>query len=323
MEHRRHVPVERGPPDEDLVEHHGQRVDVGAPVDRRALELLGRHVGQRAQRGARLGERAPARRALAEPHDAEVDEVHEVPSVRRGHQDVARLDVAVDEVVRVGVVEGVRELLDEADGAHRVERALLAQQPGEVASLDEAHVEVEASVDDAEVVDRDHVRRGQAGRRAALALEPLADLRVVREIRGQPFEGDLAVAPRVVRPVHLAHAATPETAGQTVGTEHLGRPVDGARRPGARSRRARHVDLPPGRRRVVDRGPDGRIRRRSPRRRSRTAIGSRRGRGVVGVVRLGRVKRGPRPGRERRRASVPPCRRASGRPGARAPRRAR
>ena len=74
--------------------------DVGALGDRAAAEDLGRHVARRAD-----GDRPVAR--LAElARDAEVDE-HDAAV---GHDQVLRLDVAVDDVLLVDVVQGLARL---------------------------------------------------------------------------------------------------------------------------------------------------------------------------------------------------------------------
>ena len=51
------------------------------------------------------------------------------------------------------------------------------------------------------------------------ALEPDFELRVVREFRGQDFDRDAAIEPRVARLEHLAHPARPERRDDFVGTE--------------------------------------------------------------------------------------------------------
>ena len=57
LEHelRHRLALERQPAAEQLVERHAQREEVGAPVDLLAGELLGRHVGRRAEHHAGLG----------------------------------------------------------------------------------------------------------------------------------------------------------------------------------------------------------------------------------------------------------------------------
>ena len=96
----------------DEPEHRGaDREDVGAPVDLEALHLLGRHVGDGAERRARprvhrLG------RALAHAGDAEVE--HLEPPVLLD-EEVVELDVAVDDALVVRRREHVEQLVGEAE----------------------------------------------------------------------------------------------------------------------------------------------------------------------------------------------------------------
>ena len=73
---------------ERLVEHAGERVDVGARIGRSGREPFGSHVGPGADGGSGVGQPGFA----GGPGDAEVDQVGEVVL---GDQDVRRLDVAV------------------------------------------------------------------------------------------------------------------------------------------------------------------------------------------------------------------------------------
>ena len=46
--------------------------------------------------------------------------------------------------------------------------------------------------------------------RAGLAIEPLAQIRIRSDVRGQDFNGDRAIKPRVPGFVDLAHSAGPQ-----------------------------------------------------------------------------------------------------------------
>ena len=87
---------------EQLVEHAAERVDVGAGVDPLAADLLGRDVVEGPDEGAGRGD-AGARVDLA--GEPEVGEVGVLAGARALDEDVARLDVAVDEPARVRGVE--------------------------------------------------------------------------------------------------------------------------------------------------------------------------------------------------------------------------
>ncbi len=95
------------------VDDHAHRVDVRPVVNGfRVFHLLGGHVVRRAHHHVGLGEHRLRLRA----HDlgkAEVGDLH--PSLPV-HQDVLRLDVAVDHALAVGVLQGVAELGNDPEG---------------------------------------------------------------------------------------------------------------------------------------------------------------------------------------------------------------
>jgi hypothetical protein len=119
--------IEGGPAGDQVVHHRGQRVLIGARVEVGAVELLGRHVGQRAH--------AEHLRALG----VEVERAAEVGDLHVAHaaafdagQQVGRLHVAVDQPLAVHVAQGHRALEPELDDLlqrqQRVGPAVLAQR---------------------------------------------------------------------------------------------------------------------------------------------------------------------------------------------------
>ena len=114
---RRRLARERQRARRHLVEHRPEREQVRARVRELAARLLRRHVRHRAHRRAgrrevadRLeagdGAVAPAPPAF-DPGEAEVEDLH-LPA--RVHEDVRRLDVAVDDAAGVRRLERVRDL---------------------------------------------------------------------------------------------------------------------------------------------------------------------------------------------------------------------
>ena len=99
-------------PREHLEEDHAQRIDVGAVVDvGPTLALLGRHVVGRSHDGA--GARLVRREVVGvrQLGQAEVQHLDEVlDAVALDEEDVLWLEIAVDDAVAVGGVEGVRDL---------------------------------------------------------------------------------------------------------------------------------------------------------------------------------------------------------------------
>ena len=151
------VAPERPAAGEQLVEDDAQAEDVRAAIDPVPLApgLLGAHVGRRP------GQPGPLAVVLVPQRQPEVGDAR---LARRVEQDVGRLDVAVDQAPRVGVVQRL------GDRRHQLGR-LPKGQPAlphplrQVAALDVLGDDVaEAVVGPADVVDRDDVRSGRAGR---------------------------------------------------------------------------------------------------------------------------------------------------------------
>lgn len=96
----------------DLVEHAAERVQVAAPVDVFAADLLGRHVVRGAHRDAGAGETSREPDVVAEARDAEVADLHR--AVGEPH-DVRGLQVAVDDALFMRVGERGRDLVGDLD----------------------------------------------------------------------------------------------------------------------------------------------------------------------------------------------------------------
>jgi hypothetical protein len=83
----------------------------------------------------------------------------------------------------VGGVQGTADLLDDVNGARRLERPV-TQDGLQVAAHDEAHRDVQLPVDLARVVDRDDARMLQRRRQPRLAQEALPKGHVTRKLGG-------------------------------------------------------------------------------------------------------------------------------------------
>ena len=104
--------VERRGAGEQFVEQHAQRVDVAAGVDVQAahLGLLGAHVQRRADHLAEAGEERLLGQLLTDGlGDAEVDDLGHRHAVVQRDQDVGRLEVAVDDPLLMGVLDGLAD----------------------------------------------------------------------------------------------------------------------------------------------------------------------------------------------------------------------
>ena len=80
------------------------------------------------------------------------------------------------------------------------------------------HQEIEASFV-TDVVQRANVRMVERRDRARLAIEPIAQLRIGGELRGQHFDRDGAIEPRIARAIHLAHPTAAKQRQDLVSTE--------------------------------------------------------------------------------------------------------
>lgn len=171
--------VEGGPAREELVEDDAEGVDVGAGVDVAAVHacLLGGHVLGRAEelRGAGDGGLVGELRAdgLGDP---EVDDLGMRLAVDHGDEDVRRLEVAVDDALVVGVLDGETDALEELEPALDGEPVAVAELR-DGASLDVLHREVGvALLARAGVVDLGDAGVVHDGEGLALGLEAVDDL---------------------------------------------------------------------------------------------------------------------------------------------------
>ncbi len=136
-------PGKRRPPRQHLISQDANRIDVGAMIGTRVGgSLLRRHVCRSAERDTDARE---PRRPPGLAHglgDAEVHD-HGVPF---GDHDVVRLDVAMDDVVAVGVREGIHHVAQQTHRLGRGERSFLHEPGAQRVALDEGHDVVEQPV---------------------------------------------------------------------------------------------------------------------------------------------------------------------------------
>jgi hypothetical protein len=135
--------------------------------------------------------------------DAEVGEQH--ASVGRD-EDVAGLDVAVDEPGTVGLVEGAGDRGADVDRELGAEALLGVEQLAEALAVDELHHDGLATFVDADVVHPDDVGVAEPGDGDRFAAEALGDDRVGGEVGLEPLHRDLAIEVGVGGHPHLCHA---------------------------------------------------------------------------------------------------------------------
>ncbi len=185
------VPLERRRAGQHLEGAAGQRVQVGAAVDRAALDLLGRHVIQRAEELA----------------GGEVDMIRLAASGHRADEHVARLHITVHQAAGVRLIQGRRHLADDVRHARRWQRALAIEQRAQVLPGDVTHRDEQAPVRLARVEDGNDVRMIDGRGGPHLPAEPLAERRVPGELGRQDLQRHRPAQPRVERTVDDRHPA--------------------------------------------------------------------------------------------------------------------
>ena len=229
LEHRvqrfhHRVPVEGPLPGQHLVEHAAEGEDVGAPVCRLPASLLRREIAHGAEDGARGGALILLQGAghVVTPGLGELDlgeaEVQDLHPAVLGHEEVVRLEVPVDDPLLVGSAEALGHLHSDVHGLPHGQGAIPEPVP-QRSTLEVLHDGVRDVALPAEIVERKDVRVGERGNRLGLALEPGESVRVFRELLRQDLHRHFSAEARVLRPVHLAHAACAEGREDLVGTE--------------------------------------------------------------------------------------------------------
>ena len=199
---------ERGPPGQAEVERPAQAVDVRPHVDRVAIVCL---LGGQVVGGAQYVLVVLAGQHVffvveeaGQPHVEDLDHAGTV------HQDVARLDVAVNEPGPAGVLQGLGRLADVVAGALDAQRAPAADdvlQAGAVHVLHDDEMEVVVLVDVVGVNDVGVVHGGDG---TGLPVEAFQRRRVGRLGGGQHLDRHPAAHELVLAQKHAAHAAGAE-----------------------------------------------------------------------------------------------------------------
>jgi hypothetical protein len=104
-------------------------------------------------------------------------------------QDVFRFDVAVNDALLVGELEGFADAGDDRQCFLGLETAF-AEELAEAGAIDVFHHQVEEAAGFAGVMDGDDIGMVEAGQCLGFAKEAFAELRVARGVGGKDFEGD-------------------------------------------------------------------------------------------------------------------------------------
>ena len=209
--------VERPLACEALKEDAAERVDIGAAVDRSALDLLRRDVIDRPDEAALAGQAADGRDVASQ---AEVTDVCVfVISVRRD-EDVPRLDVSVNEPRGMRCIERVGDLRDQVDCSPRLEPLFPPKQLAKIGAVDVRHREKEETFMLARGDSRNDVRVIEAGRDLRFAHEALAKALIATELWRKQFESDAAAGRDLLGEINGAHRALADERVHTEAGDH-------------------------------------------------------------------------------------------------------
>ena len=204
------LPRERDVARQQLPEHDRERVDVRRRRDGASPRLFGGEVGARSHHGSGLRDADVHLERACDP------EVRHLDVALGVDQDVLRLDVAVDEAVRMRERERV------GARGRELERATHRQRPGpadellQVLAGDVLEDDVLAAGVLATVDHGDDVRVRQLRDRPRLAPEPLDGLVVAGVVRVQQLERHVAVEQAVACPVDGRHSTAADELLQLV-----------------------------------------------------------------------------------------------------------
>jgi hypothetical protein len=198
-------------PGEHLVQHHAERVDVGADVHTFGFGLFGGNVLRRADEHFVRKRRFAA---LGEARQAKVGEINVPVAV---NQNVRRFDVAVQHALRVGVRQR------SGDRANDFEYLGRFEFPGAQNLLERFAVNVlerqeGCAIEFAEIVNGDDVRVIQFGDDGRLALQTRQEGFVFPERGVDHFERDIAIEGCMMRPKDRRHAALRDKGSNRVGS---------------------------------------------------------------------------------------------------------
>ena len=192
---------ERRAPSDHLEEHTAQGVDVAPAIERGVVRLLRAHVGRRADEGA--GNRQGVVGGGAHgPRHAEVGD----DGVTVLEEDVRGFDVAVNDLLPVGVVEGIGHFTCEPEGLRQREPLLAVEHGAQRAARHVGTDVIEEAVGLARIVERQQVGMLQPRRQPDLSQEALCAERLA-ELRLEHLQRDDSVVPLVAGLVHHRHPA--------------------------------------------------------------------------------------------------------------------
>jgi hypothetical protein len=218
---------ERAPARKHLVKDRAEAENIRSVIGRKPANLLGRHVPDRTehharrrpaldrQRGrlpGRLPGRITGRRQFGD------SEIENLDATVAGDEHVLRLEVAVDDALVMRGGQTARELrgvLDCLPYGERPSAKPLAQR----LAVEELRHEVADAAVGADVEHREDIWVIERRCRACFLLESPQAIGVDPGRRGEHFEGDVAIEPRIAGTEDLAHTAGADRAHDLIGPE--------------------------------------------------------------------------------------------------------
>ncbi len=206
---QRHVVIapERRRPRQHLEQDAGQAVDVAAAVHRAAGDLLGRHIVERADELADAGEPGQRQGLLRQPEVGEIGVLGAVAVGALGDEDVARFDVPVHQVVRMGGVQRGGDLEGDPAGGLQRQRSVAVEQRPQIPPPDVAHRDVEHAVGLPGLEDRHDVRVVDRRGHPRFMGEAPAEGVVPGELGRQQLHRHGTAEPQIFRAVDHRHPA--------------------------------------------------------------------------------------------------------------------
>jgi hypothetical protein len=191
------IAVERTAASNHFIQNNTERKEIRAVVDGLPLGLLGRHVARRTPRCTGVRHL----RGTVECCQSKIEHFR-LPAV--GHQNVRRLDVAVNDTDIMSHSQCITDL------PRKLQRSLYRQrvgcdQFGERTPLDALHDNEILAVGIFDGVDGDNIGVRQAGCGLSLAQQSGPRLGTMLQAGRKELDGDVAVEPGVVGEIHLTH----------------------------------------------------------------------------------------------------------------------
>jgi len=240
-----HVQARRnvGPaPDQCLVQRDAKGELIAACVDVSCGVLLGRHVRRRSDHGALDGQRRfavdpvrvgghAARSVRPGRARARQPEVGDPWTTVRAEQDVARLEIAMNDPGRMGGHEPATGCDQPVDNLRRIASSVAHPLP-ERRPLHELHRDEAAPIAAHDVVDRHDIGMTEPRQRPRLPFDPSA---VLCTAAVQHLDGNLSLQPRVERAIDPTHPALTHELQQRVASNEPHEFKIGPKRPSAAS----------------------------------------------------------------------------------------